>query len=67
MLKQQQTASLEVIREDRIYSLTLPHNAPIGELHDVLFQMRSFVIEKINEAINADKPKQVQEPENIGS
>lgn len=65
MLKQ--AAILEIRREDRIYWLTLPNNAPIGELHDVIFQMRSFVVDKINETINADKPKEVQEPENVGS
>lgn len=56
MLKQ--SANLEVSREDRIYSMSLPANASLGELHDVLFQMRSFVIDKINEALKADKPKE---------
>lgn len=66
MLKQ--TAILEIVREDRVYTMVLPSNAPLGELHDVLFQMRSFVVDKINEAVNADKPKeplQVQENLNI--
>jgi hypothetical protein len=59
MLKQ--AAILEVVKEDRIYTMILPNNAPLGELHDVLFQMRSFVVEKINEAVNADKPKEIVE------
>lgn len=67
MLKQ--AAILEIQREDRVYTMILPNNAPLGELHDVIFQMRSFVIEKINESINVDKPKdpvQIQEPEKQG-
>jgi len=59
MLKQ--AAILEIVKDDRVYTMVLPNNAPLGELHDVLFQMRSFVVEKINEAVNADKPKEIVE------
>jgi len=51
----------EVVRGDKVYTLTLPSNAPLGELHDVLFQLRSFVVDKINESIAADKPKELKE------
>lgn len=61
MLKQ--SANLEVVREDRVYSLNLPASAPLGEVHDVLFQMRSFVVDKINEAIKADVPKEPEKQE----
>lgn len=62
MLKQ--TAILEIKHDDRVYTFVLPQNAPIGEVHDVLFQMRTFVISKINEAVNAEKPKDPEpEPE----
>jgi hypothetical protein len=55
------TNVIEVVKEDRIYSLLLPIQASLGELHDVLFQMRSFVIDRINEAIKADEPKAPEE------
>lgn len=55
MLKQ--FALLEIKRGEKIYSLQLPPDAPLGEVHDVLFEMRSFVVSKINSAIEADKPK----------
>lgn len=61
MLKTQ--AQLEVKINDRIYALTLPNDAPLGEAHDALFQMRSFVVEKINEAHKADLKKEVSEEE----
>jgi hypothetical protein len=48
---------LEVKKENRIYTLTLPNNASLGELHDVLYEMRYFVAEKINAAVEADKSK----------
>jgi len=51
----------EVVRSDRVYTLTLPSSAPLGELHDVLFELRSFVVDKLNEAIAADKPKAPKE------
>ncbi len=60
MLKQ--TAILEVKIGERVYQLLLPSDSPLGEVHDALFQMRSFVVGKINEAQNIDKPK---EPEQI--
>ncbi len=55
MLKQ--SAILEIVRDERVYTLTLPANAPLGELFDIIFQMRSFVVGKINESMNLDKPK----------
>lgn len=64
MLKE--TAILEIVKQDRVYTFVLPANAPLGELHDVLFQMRSFVVDKINQAVAADKPKDLVEvPENL--
>lgn len=51
-------ASLEVKVGERLYSLHLPSEAPLGEVHDVLFQMRSYVIDKINDAVKVDAPKE---------
>ncbi len=57
-------AQLEVKVGERVYQLNLPSDAPLGEVHDVLFQMRSYVIDKINEAQKVDAPKEVsKEPE----
>ena len=52
---------LEIKKEERTYTLILPVNAPLGELHDVLFQMRTFVLEKVAETVNCDKAKETQE------
>lgn len=53
MLKQ--SVMLEVKLNDRVYQLHLPQDAPLGEVHDALYQLRSFVIEKINAAQKADE------------
>jgi hypothetical protein len=55
MLKQ--SATLEVKIGERVYTLTLPSESPLGEVHDALFQMRSYVINKIIEAQKADEKK----------
>ena len=49
---------IEVKRDERIYQLQLPDGSPLGEIYDVLFQMRSFVIDKINEVHKAEAPKE---------
>ena len=60
MLKQ--AVSLEVKKNDKNFQLSFPVESSLGELHDVLYQMRSFIVEKNNEAVKADIPK---EPESI--
>jgi len=59
MLKQ--SAMLEVKIGDRVYQLHLPSDAPLGEAHDAIFQMRSFIIAKINEAQKVDAPKEPEQ------
>jgi len=58
MIKQQ--VILEVKRDERIYQLHLPANSPLGEVHDILFQMRSYIVEQINESLKIDQPKENQ-------
>ncbi len=54
-------AQLEVKIGERTYSLNLPSEAPLGEVHDALFRMRSYVVDKINEATKADAPQMPKE------
>jgi hypothetical protein len=55
MLKTQ--ATLEIEQNGRNYILQMPSDSPLGEVHDILFKMRFYVIEKINEIANAEKDK----------
>ena len=54
-------AQLEVKVGERNYILNVPSEAPLGEVHDVLYKMRSYVIDRINEAAKADTPKEQEE------
>lgn len=54
---------LEVKTGENVYQFSLPENAPLGEVHDALFQMRTFIISKINEAQKADAPKESKQME----
>ena len=63
MLKQQ--AALEVKKDERVYSLSLDSNSPLGEVYDVLCQMRGYIIQrmvdeqKLSEQPKAEEPAQV--------
>lgn len=57
-----QAVKLEVVKGDRVYQLDLPMNAPLGEVYDVLYEMRSFVISKINESQKSDERKEPEQP-----
>ena len=54
MLKSKLTLEFEG-KEDRKYTLTCEPNSPLGELHDALFAMKQFVVDKINEATKIDQ------------
>jgi hypothetical protein len=59
MLKK--NVQLEVKIGERVYTLNIPSDSPLGEVHDALFKMRSFVIEQIIEAQKVDAPKPREE------
>jgi hypothetical protein len=56
------SVQLEIVKDDRVYQLSLPNNCPLGEVHDVLFQMRSYIVDRINEAQKQDQPLQPSPP-----
>lgn len=39
---------LEIIKNERVYQLHLSSESPLGECFDVLSEMRSFILERIN-------------------
>jgi len=57
MIKTQ--AILEIKRGERVYQLHLPADCPLGEVHDVVHEMKMHVVQMI-----ADRAKaEVKEPE----
>lgn len=61
MLKQKTV--LEVKRGDRFYHLQCDPDSPLGELFDVLSEMRSYVTERIVEAQKGQPVEEEKEPE----
>lgn len=54
---------LEVEQNGKKFTLVLPSECTQGEVYDALYKMRSYIVEKINAAQEADKPKEVTEPQ----
>lgn len=52
MLKQK--SCLQVKIDDRIYELQCAPETQLGELHDVVTQMKQYIVQRINEAANAE-------------
>ena len=48
--------TLEIKAGERVYKLLCEVDAPLGEVHDVITQMKAFVVGKINEAHAASQP-----------
>ena len=53
MLKNKVT--LEVKKGENEYALHLGPNSPLGEIYDVLIEMKDFVVSKLNEHAEASK------------
>jgi hypothetical protein len=47
-------STLEVKIGERVYKLLCETESTWGELHDVLYQMKNFVVQRINEIHRAD-------------
>jgi hypothetical protein len=55
-------SKIEIAIGERIYHFLCEVDAPIGEVHDVLMQMKGLVIQKMNEAHDAMKGKEADKP-----
>lgn len=53
----QQKSSLLVKVGERTYELMCDGNSPLGELHDVIMQMKSYIVKRITEAHEAETKK----------
>jgi hypothetical protein len=46
---------------EKIFSLHLPTETTLGEVHDALFQMRSYIVNRINEVNEINKKEETPE------
>jgi hypothetical protein len=60
MIKNQ--AVLEAKIGDKTFTLLLPNESSLGEAHDALFQMRAFIVNRINE-VNEMAKQHEEKPE----
>jgi hypothetical protein len=60
---QKQITRFEIKKGERIYHLLMDSESPIGELHDVLIEMREHVIQAIQKTIEMQKSQIKKEEE----
>jgi hypothetical protein len=51
----------EIKKGDRNYQLLISSDSPLGELFDVLTEMRSYVVKRIEDASSAEKEKEKEQ------
>lgn len=56
-----QKAVLELKINERLYSLELANESPLGEVYDALTMLRSYVIDRMNQENEASKSKNIEE------
>ena len=57
-------AKIEVKVGERLYHFLCDNESPLGEIHDVICQMKGLVISKMQEIQEAQKPK-VEEKDGV--
>ena len=55
MVKLNNKTVLQVTKNERVYSLECDANSSLGELHDVLVEMRGYVIQRAQDAQEQEK------------
>lgn len=51
---------LEIKSSERVYQFVCTNESPLGEIHDVLCQMKAEIVRRINEAQNSEKSKDIE-------
>ncbi len=51
-------AAFEEKKDEHEVKVFISANCPIGFVHDALFKMRSYIVDRINEAQKQDAPKE---------
>ena len=51
-------ASFEERKDENEVKVFISANCPIGFVHDALFKIRSYIVDRINEGQKADAPKE---------
>ena len=49
-----QASGLRIKKDEKVYSLHCDPNSPLGEIHDVLMEMKGYVLQRMNEQQEKD-------------
>ncbi len=52
---QKTITKFEIKKDERVYLFLMENDSPLGELHDVLLEMREHVIQVVNKVIEDQK------------
>lgn len=52
---QKTITKFEIKKDERVYQFLMENDSPLGELHDVLLEMREHVIQVVNKVIEDQK------------
>jgi predicted transcriptional regulator len=55
MQKQINKTSFEVIKGERTYQLLMENDSPLGEIYDVLFEMRNYLVKRAEQTLQQDR------------
>ncbi len=53
------TATLNVLKNNNNYQLLLPPGTTLGEIHDVLFEMREFISQEIHKNLDIQRSQKI--------
>jgi hypothetical protein len=63
----QYRTALETKRNERHFCLVCDNDSPLGEVFDVLCEMREYVIGRMQEVQKKDKPQSQEEVKDVNS
>ena len=47
-------------KDEHEVRIQISANCPLGFAHDAVFKFRTYLVERINEALKADQPKELE-------
>lgn len=53
-------AVVEVVLNERTYTMDCPNDAPLGEVHDALCMMKACIVSRINEIQKLEQENKVE-------
>lgn len=58
-------AVITVRKDDKVHAYHCPNNSNLGEIYDALNEMRSYIVQKIQEIERSQKPAEQTKVESI--